>query len=335
MRREASCVDRAIAVNRQKQRKRCFMAALMISASALWVGQIAAQGTKNSPAANVSSSVQHAISLAERGRCREALPILKGAISRVTDTKLKYRAAIQNAQCAMSLGHIDAALDALAILNHQFPNDPQALYITAHFCSQLAEGAAQGLAQNAPSSYQAQELEAEAFEAHGNWDKAVATYNRILEQYPKLPGIHYRMGRILLQRPATPTTIDDARKEFEAELQIDPSSAAAEFMLGDLARQTQQWDEAVKHYTRAVEHDAGFSEAYLGLGMALNAAGRYSDAIAPLETYTKSVTDDAAGHYQLALAYLRTGRKEDATREMERQRKLNEKVNSDNQGKVP
>jgi len=306
---------------------RCVALSVVMMASMVGMGQGTAVRSKSAAAAELSTSIQRAVALAEQGRCREALPIFKRGISRVADTKLRYKAAIQNAQCAMSLGQLDAALEALGVLNREFPNDPQALYITAHFCSQLADGAARELANTAPTSYQAQELDAEAFEAHGNWDKATATYTKILEQYPKLPGIHYRLGRIILARPATPTTNEDASKEFEAELQIDPSSAAAEFMLGDLARQTQQWEDAVKHFSRATELDAGFSEAHLGLGMSLNAAGRYLDAVAPLEKYAKSQPEDPAGHYQLALAYMRTGRKDEAAREMAMQRQLDQKVN--------
>ncbi len=303
----------------------CLMAAAVLSPF-----PAGGQTSKSAPAGESPASVQRGIALAEKGRCQEALPILKRGLPRTMDKQLKYKGAILQSQCAMSLGQADATLESLAFLNREFPNDPQALYVTTHFCSQLAEEAAQQLAASAPTSYQAQELDAEAFESHANWDKAAATYKKILEQYPNLPGIHYRLGRIILSQPATETTVEDARREFEAELKIDPSSAAAEFMLGDLARQHQHWEDAVTHFSRAAERDAGFSEAYLGLGISLNAAGRYQDAIAPLETYTKSQPEDAAGHYHLAYAYSRVGRKEDAARELAIQRQLDQKINKDN-----
>jgi Flp pilus assembly protein TadD len=74
------------------------------------------------------------------------------------------------------------------------------------------------------------------------------------------------------------------------------------------------------HFSRAAQIDAGFSEAYLAQGMCLNALSRYGDAVPPLEKYEKMQPNDAAGHYQLAIAYQRIGRKEDAAREMELQR---------------
>jgi Flp pilus assembly protein TadD len=52
------------------------------------------------------------------------------------------------------------------------------------------------------------------------------------------------------------------------------------------------------------------------MGMSMNSAGKFADAVAPLETYVKLAPDDPAGHYQLATAYARTGRKQEAQRQM-------------------
>ena len=87
-------------------------------------------------------------------------------------------------------------------------------------------------------------------------------------------------------------------------------------MLGEIARQAGQWNDAVEHFSRALKLDQGFAEAYLALGISLNASGKFPDAVAPLESYVKMVPEDPAGHYQLATAYGRTGRKPDAEREM-------------------
>ncbi len=283
-----------------------------------------AQTAKNVPSADTSAVVQKATQQAETGVCAQAVPALRKALPRLLDKKLKYRAAMAAAQCAMSLGQRDAVFEMLALLHREFPHDPQVLYITAHYCGQLAGGAAQELAAN-PTSVQAQELDAEGYEANGKWDQAVAEYKKILEQHPGTPAIHYRLGRIILN--TTPANVADARREFEEELKINPRNAAAEFLLGDIARQQQQWDEAIKHFSQAAQLDAGFAEAYLGLGMMLNSARRHAEAIAPLEKYVKMAPDDPAAHYQLALAYSRTGRKEDAAREMALQRQLDEKAN--------
>lgn len=297
-------------------------------------GPAGAQQTQlKSPVAE--STARYAIDLAEKGHCREALPLLKKQLAAPLDKDLKRQGGLAVVHCAMTLNEPDAAVSALQMLNREFPHDPDVLYVTTHAYSDLATRASQELATTAPDSYQAHELDAESLETRGKWDEALAEYRKILEQDPKLPGIHYRIGRIILSQPATATTADDARKEFEAELQIDPNNAGAEYVLGELARQAQQWDEAIAHFSKATELDPGFTEAFLGFGMSLNSAQKYADAILPLEKYVKMQPQDPAGHYQLAIAYARSGRKEDASREMAIQRELDEKARAAQRAQPP
>jgi tetratricopeptide (TPR) repeat protein len=273
---------------------------------------------------DTSSAVERSISLAAKGRCREALPVLKKAGPHITDKQLKYRAAMSTARCAISLDQTSTAVEALLLLNREFPHDPDVLYSTTHLYSELASRAAQELAATAPHSHQAEQLDAESFESQENWDKAIAEYKKILEQEPGLPGIHYRLGRILLSK--SPVDAESAKAELEEELKIDPANASAEFLLGEMARQAGRWDEAIGHFSRASKLDEGFQEAYLALGMSLNSAGKFSDAIAPLRSYVKMQPGDPAGHYQLATAYARTGQKPEAEREMALQREASAKA---------
>jgi tetratricopeptide (TPR) repeat protein len=211
-------------------------------------------------------------------------------------------------------------------LNREFPTDPDVLYVTTHAFSDLSTRAALELAGTAPLSAQAHELNAEALESQGKWDEAAAEYNQILKQQPDLPGIHYRLGRIILSKPPTPTTPDDARSQFLAELKVDPNNAGAEYILGELSRQTQQWDDAIEHFSRASKLDANFADAFLGLGFSLNSAGRYAEAIPPLQTGVKLQPGNPTAHYQLAIAYNRVGRKDDAKREAMLQKEAAEKI---------
>jgi tetratricopeptide (TPR) repeat protein len=274
--------------------------------------------TRNLFSLDTSASAAQAIMLAQKGRCREALPVLKKSIFQITAKQLRYQTAMMTARCAMSLDQTESAIRALLLLNREFPRDPDVLYTTTHFYSELASRASQELAATAPSSPQAQQLEAEAFESQGNWDKATTQYKQILQQAPNTPGIHYRLGRIDLSK--NPPQTDTAKQEFQEELKIDPHNASAEFMLGETARQAGQWEEAIAHFSRASQLDESFVEAYLALGMSLNSAGKFSEAVTPLEKYVKSQPGDPAGHYQLATAYARTGRKPQAEHEMTLQR---------------
>lgn len=275
--------------------------------------------------ASASANVEHAVDLAAKGRCQEAFPALKQAISRPASSQaaakqLEYRVAMAAAKCAMSMDQAQTAVSALLLLKRDFPRDPEVLYITTHYFSELAMHASQELAQAAPNSHQAHELEAESFESQGRWDQAAAEYQKILDLNPSVPGIHFRLGRVALSKGESETNTAEAKKEFEQELKLDPTNAAAEFSLGEIARRAGQWDEAISHFSTAAKIDSGFAEAYLALGMSLASAQKFADAVAPLEKYVKIVPEDPAGHYQLAIAYDRTGRKESAAREMQLQR---------------
>ncbi len=167
----------------------------------------------------------------------------------------------------MSENQPDAAVEFLRFLNREFPHDPDVLYVSVHTYSDLSTSAAQELAATAPNSYQAHELNAEALELQGKWDQAAGEYKRILEQNPHLPGIHFLLARLLLSKPdPSPTVAEEAKKELEQEIEIDPSNAGAEYVLGELARQDSQWPEAIAHFTRATKLDASFRRRLSGAG---------------------------------------------------------------------
>lgn len=286
---------------------------------------IYAQNPPPARTASVSSSAEHAADLATQGRCAESLASFKKLNLNLLEKKVRYSSRMAIARCAMSLGEDQTTLDALMALRREFPKDPQVLYITTHFLSEMASRTSQELATVAPNSYQALELEAEAFESQGNWDRAELIYKKILSDNPNLPGIHYRLGRVAVARPDAPENNEQAKREFELELTIDPLNASAEFWLGELARRNGQWDAAIPHFEKAYQLDPGFAEAYLGLGATFVSAMRPQEAVAPLERYVKLVPADPAGHYQLSIAYGRTGRTADQQRELEIQQELNAK----------
>jgi tetratricopeptide (TPR) repeat protein len=265
------------------------------------------------------------MTLAEEGHCDAALPALEKGI-RVTDLELKRKVGLAGVRCSMTLGRTGSALQFLEVLGRDFPHDPEVLYAEIHAYSDLSTHASQTLATSAPASPQAHELLAESYEMQGKWDDAEKEYRGIVAQNPRLPEIHFLLGRLLLSKPNPgPTASEDAKKEFQAELEIDPANAGAEYVLGELARQGGQWPDAIQHFSRATELDAGFGDAFLGLGTSLLSAKRFSEAIPPLETAVKLEPRNPAAHYSLATALTRAGRKEDADKEFAIHRQMTQK----------
>ena len=295
-----------------------------------------AENPESSKAAELSPSPQQAIALAETGRCAEALPLLRRSTARIADKALKLKAGLATVRCAMILDKREAALEALQWLNREFPRDPDVLYVSTHAYSDLSTRESLDLARDAPSSYQAHELHAEALEEEGKWEEAAKEYRWVVKNNPELPGIHFRLGRLLLSKPdPSPNMVESAKMEMEAELKIDPNDAGAEYVLGELARQAQQWDEAIQHFSRASKLDAGFGDAFLGLGTSLIAAKKYSEAIPPLERAVKLQPQNPATHYNLAMAYSRSGRKQDAEKEFAIHQQMTQGGGQDSQPPPP
>jgi tetratricopeptide (TPR) repeat protein len=272
-----------------------------------------------------SAAAESALAQAQAGHCAEAIPNLRKAIRGVTDADLKKRVGLAGLRCAMTRNQPYEAIEFMQVLSRDFPRDPEVLYQATHAYSDLSIRASQDLMNEAPFSYQVHELNAESLEVQGKWDEAAAEYKKILEINPDLAGIHYRLGRVLLSKPnPPPEVLQEAKQHFLRELKIDPQNAGAEGVLGELARQANEWPDAIDHFTRATKLDNGFAEAYLGLGSALLAEKRFADAVAPLETAVKLQPDNPTAHYNLATALSRTGRKEEADREFAIHRKMQE-----------
>ena len=253
------------------------------------------------------------LSLAETGACPEALSYLKKARGTTNDLKMDLGNA--GVRCAMLLNKADDALEFLQNLRHEFPRDPAVQFLSVHVFSDLSIRASQDLLFTNPAAYQVHQLNAEALEAQGRWDDAMSEYRAVLEKNPKLEGIHYRIGRLILSKPKTSTTFADAKKEFDEELSINPNNAGAEYVLGEIARQQDQWPEAIEHFGKAVQLDSSFADALIGLGRSLTAGDKPEQAIQPLQRAAKLQPANPAVHYHLAIAFRRSGKKDEADKE--------------------
>jgi tetratricopeptide (TPR) repeat protein len=296
--------------------------AICISIASPSGAQVAAQSTANNGASVVRDALDR---LNKKGLCKELAPELAQSTEGVLANTFEINVGVAAANCAIRVNQPDLALDILRILNRDFPSDPKVLYLSVHAYSDLSTLAAQQLIAVAPKSPELLQLEAESLEMEGKVEASEKIYRTLLEQNPRLAGIHYRIGKLLLLHPnPSPTVVEQAKQEFQVELEIDSSNAGAEYFLGDLARQESHWPEAIDHLSRAIHLDTTLADAYLGLGGCLVATKRFADAIEPLQTAVKLRPLDPVGHYNLAVAYGRTGRKDDAEREFTVHRQLTE-----------
>src|SRR5205823_10253732 len=69
------------------------------------------------------SATQKGLGLAEKGRCQEALAILKKAAPLTSDKQLKIKAGLAMVRCGLQSNQTEATLNALQWLNREFRSE--------------------------------------------------------------------------------------------------------------------------------------------------------------------------------------------------------------------
>jgi tetratricopeptide (TPR) repeat protein len=267
------------------------------------------------------------VQLALQGHCTEAMPLLDETMrDSGSGLDVKRKASFAGVRCSMTLNRQNDALSFIAWLQQAYPKDPEVLFLAVHVFADLSLRNSQDLMDTAPDSPLVIQLNAENFEKQGDLGKAIAEYRILLQRQPDKVGIHYRIGGLILSQPGTATSPEEARREFEQELKLNPRNASAEYYLGELAREGSSLPVAIGHYSRATALYPGFAEAYAGLGRSLLDSGKTADAVTPLETAARLAPQIPAVHFALATAYQRLGRKQDAAREFALQKSTSEKI---------
>jgi tetratricopeptide (TPR) repeat protein len=151
-----------------------------------------------------------------------------------------------------------------------------------------------------------------------DYDDALKTYQKVIQQDPALPRAHYYAGDMLIKlgRP------DEAIAMFEQEMKITPDDPNVQYHYAYALLQTSRKDEAVallRTITTAHPDDA---QAQYQLGKALLDAAQYQQAIEHLEAAAKYDPNHDYVHYQLQAAYRKAGRTADADRELAVYRQL-------------
>lgn len=117
---------------------------------------------------------------------------------------------------------------------------------------------------------------------------------------------------------------DKAQPHLEALLEKNPAEPRWSFLLGDLFLQRQQVDRAVPLLERAVEQGPKLLPARHALGRAYMQIGEAEKAIPQLQA-ALSIDSDGSLHYQLAQAYIRTGRRDEAAAPLAKYRELQQR----------
>jgi tetratricopeptide (TPR) repeat protein len=256
-----------------------------------------------------------ALTRAATGHCDAAREELASEFAKEAATELGRLAGLALTQCQMTEGKYDEAVPVLARLRALHPSDADVLYQCARLHMKAWNDTLYEMFHKTADSYRVNQISAEVFEIQNRYPEAISEYRKAIEKNPAALNLHFRLGRALLLESHSPTNPALARREFEAELALNPGDAAAEYEIGQILLVEQKPAEAVKHFERAVDIAPNFPEALLALAKARLDAKQYPEAIVLLESVVRLQPVNEPAHYSLMLAYRNAGRTDDAARE--------------------
>jgi tetratricopeptide (TPR) repeat protein len=244
-----------------------------------------------------------AMSLSELGRYTEALPGLQKGFHQSTDPAIRRMCGLQLARAYTGLQRDSKAVEVALELNRLYPDDPEVLYQTGKVYGNLAYLTMHKLGQVARDSVWGHEAAGEAFESQGAYETAIFEYRQVLTLDPHRPHTHYHLGRTLLARSAKTKSAQDAAeaaKEFEQELQQEPSNANAAYELAEIHRNAGELDDAQKFFEMALKYYPNFEEARLGLAAVLMSEQKPELALPHLEKAIAMNAKNEVSWYRLA-----------------------------------
>ncbi len=260
-----------------------------------------------------------AMSLSELGRFADALPGLERGFAKSSDAALRRSAGLQLQRAYTGLGrHADAVGTALRLAK-LYPRDPEVLYHASRLHANFAFLTLQDLAAAAPGSLWVHLAAGEANESQGLDEAAVKEYRTVLAIDSRRPGVHYRIGRVLLARSAREGTGTDADalREFALELEIDPTNANAAYEAGEIQRKAGDMAKARASFETALKHYPEFEDALIGLARTLIGLKEPALAVTPLKKATALNDRSEVAFYQLAQAYAALGDTESQQKALE------------------
>jgi tetratricopeptide (TPR) repeat protein len=267
--------------------------------------------------------IQALLGVAEKrtGDLNEARGDLEKAFPKVQEEEIRIETGMELIDIYSQTGDLDKAAATVSVLRGMKPTDEAILYSAYRIYSDLTDEAVLSLAIVAPKSARMHQLMAHDLAKHGHTAEAIENYRVAIKIDPQLPGPHYELAEML---NSTSAGKEEAEREYQKALALNPFDEASECRLGDIAVQKNDFKQAYQRYARAIELRPDDLEASLGLGKVLMSMGRPEKAEQLLLHAIQLDPTSAVAHFRLSTLYRQTGRTADAQRELEQYQKYKE-----------
>jgi tetratricopeptide (TPR) repeat protein len=273
--------------------------------------------------ANATVRMNLALAYYKSARPNEAIAPLKAVVAAAPETKNAY---LILADCYLQTGRPQDAVALLKPREAMFEGDLAFAYVLGTALLQTKDER-QGQVYidqifKAGDSGEAHLLMGVAYLNRFDYASAKSELERALQLNPRLPTANSAHGRALLGLGDQPA----AERAFRRELSVNINDFEANLMLGSMRRVNQDCADALIYLNRALAiHPGDLSARKLVASMKLQ-TGAVEEAATMLEAIVKDSPDTVEAHVQLATAYNRLNRKEDAARERDIVDRLNRQI---------
>ncbi len=256
-----------------------------------------------------------ALSKAELGRCGEAIAGLNSAFDHPPDADIGRLSGLHLLRCLAELKQPEKEMQIGEKLNERFPNDPEILYQLSRVHAERSSELMSNLLRVAPDSAWMQYANAQVQESLDRPEAAAQEYRNALKSNPRMAGVHYKLGRLILSGSRTPDSLAQAKSEFEQELAVAGNNADAEYELGEIDREQARPEAAIARFGSAVRLQPDFVEAQIALAKTLLEQGRAAEALPRLQRAAQVEPRNKVPHYLLGTAYKALGQADRANQE--------------------
>jgi tetratricopeptide (TPR) repeat protein len=280
--------------------------------------------------ANSAFRLNLALAYYKSARPNDALLHLKRVVASEPDAKSAY---LVLADCYLQTGQDQEVIALLKPRGAMFASDLAYAYLLGTALLHTGDEA-EGQTYvdrvfGAGESAEAHLLMGVAHLGQQDYPAAKGELERAVRLNPKVPTAHSLYGRALLALGEQA----DAERAFHQELDVNVNDFEANLQLGNMRKSAQRFPEASLYLERATTIRPSDLTARKLLASLRLQTGKVEEAVGMLEALAKDAPELIEVHVQLATAYNRLGRKDDAQRERTIVDRLNAEAQAKQRGK--
>ncbi len=243
------------------------------------------------------------------GKPAEALELVRRAGAEGKTDQTEY----QQARAHLDLGRLEEALQGFLALHNRHPTDAEFAFYLQKCAEKLSAQSLESFASLEPNSYRTHQLRAEHHAAREEDDEAIEAYRQALALNPEAAQLHLEIGTLHMKR----RRYEEAIVALEAELKNDPYSVPALARTGEAYFLTGKTNEAQKVSLRAIEINPKSAAAHKVLGQVYFKQRDFAKSVEHLQAALRfGIGDGATVHYLLGRAFGMLGNREEAAKHL-------------------